>query len=135
MSAASRFDFDFSGGRYVDCFRELLRGSEISDGPDVGGTGHFAVNFKGGTGSTSAPWVTVLDATPENRDPGPTFGRRDTLRRHPGGALQRPKGAGVVALLNEGVGKKGLALILHEAATPTRWCWRRWTVTRQKRDG
>ena len=25
------------------------------------------------------------------------------------------KGAGVVALLNEGVGKKGLALILHEA--------------------
>ena len=43
------FDFDFSGGRYVDCFRELLRGSEISDGPDVGGTGHFAVDFKGGT--------------------------------------------------------------------------------------
>jgi hypothetical protein len=109
------FDFDFSGGEYVDCFRELLRGSEISDGPDLGGTGHFAVNFKGSTGSTPAIWLTVLDATPENPDPGPTFGAETLCADILVVPFNNTKGAGVGALLNEGVGKKGLALIIHEA--------------------
>ena len=41
------FDLDFSEGEYADCFREVLGGNEITDGPDLGGTGHSAVNFNG----------------------------------------------------------------------------------------
>ena len=109
------FDIDFSGGEYVDCFRELLRGSEISDGPDVGDTGHVAVNFMGATGSAPAPWVTVLDATPLNPDRGPTFDAGTLCADVLVVPFNNTKGAGVVSLLNEGPGKKGLALILHEA--------------------
>ena len=43
----SVFNFDFGGGQYTECFREVLRGSDILDGTDQGGTGHTAAQFHG----------------------------------------------------------------------------------------
>ena len=111
----SVFNLDFSGSQYTDCFRELLRGSDITSGADVGGTSHTAVNFTGAAGPAGSTWLTVYDATPLISDPGPTFGKEtlcaDVLIQPFNGG----KGAGVVALLTEGPGSKGLALILSDA--------------------
>ena len=43
----SAFDVTFGGSQYTDCFRDLLRGSDINAGTDVGSTGNTALNFHG----------------------------------------------------------------------------------------
>lgn len=114
------FDFDFASGEYADCFRGLVRASEISDGPDFGNTGQSAVNFKGGNGPTPGTWLTAYDATPKDSNPGPMFGAGTLCADILIVPFNNIKGAGVMTLLNEGVGKegvskKGLALVIHEA--------------------
>ena len=109
------FDFDFSGDAYARCFRDLLRGDEITAGLDLGGTGHTSLNVKGSSGSTPTTWLTVYDATPASPAAGPTFGAQTLCADVLIVPFNNIKGAGVVALLNEGAGKKGLALVIHEA--------------------
>lgn len=109
------FDFDFSGDAYARCFRELLRGDQIIAGKDLGDTGHTSLNVKGSSGSTPTTWLTVYDATPASPAGGPTFGAQTLCADVLTVPFNNIKGAGLVALLNEGVGKKGLALVIHEA--------------------
>src|SRR5262249_9256503 len=45
-------------------FRDVRRAAEINVGPDLGGTGHPAINFTGSTGSAGDTWLTVFDTTP-----------------------------------------------------------------------
>ena len=109
------FDIDFSGETYSTCFRALLRGNEITPGEDFGHTGHTSLNVKGMSGSTPTTWLTVYDTTPASPAAGPTFGAETLCADILTVPFDNIKGAGVVALLNEGVGKKGLALVIHEA--------------------
>jgi len=109
---ARTFSLDFADQEYPDCFRELVRGNEISDGPDLGGTGQFAVNFKGVSGSTPSVWLTIYDPADE---PAPTYGAGTVCADVLIVPFNNAKGAGVVSLMNEGVGKKGLGLVVHEA--------------------
>jgi hypothetical protein len=116
----SVFDFDFSGGAasnaaYSRCFRDLVRGGEINAGQDVGDQKHTSLNIMGSSGSTPTTWLTVYDATPRISDAGPTFAAQTLCADVLTVPFNNIKGAGVVALLNEGAGKKGLALVIHEA--------------------
>ena len=109
------FDFDFSANAYMRCFRDLVRGDEITAGLDLGGTGHTSLNVKGSSGSTPTTWLTVYDATPATPAAGPIFGAQTLCADILTVPFNNIKGAGLVALLNEGAGKKGLALVIHEA--------------------
>lgn len=116
----STFDFNFSDSQYANCFRDVLKGSLINDGLDSGGTLNTALNFTGSTGSTPSTWLTVLDQVPTDPAEDSTFGAQtlcaDVLI-HP---FNNAKGAGVVALLNEGAGQKGLALYISDAGSTDR---------------
>jgi hypothetical protein len=70
---------------------------------------------KGISGSTPTTWLTVYDAAPESPDAGPTFGAQTICADVQIVPFNNIKGAGVVALLNEQQGKKGLALVIYEA--------------------
>jgi hypothetical protein len=110
------FNFAFGLSQYPTCFRDLLRGGEINVGPDVGNTGNSALNFTGPVpqiGSTHT-WLTLYDTDPQTSAPDSTFGPgpqtlcADVLIER----FNNAKGAGVVALFNEGPGLKGLALYI-----------------------
>jgi hypothetical protein len=107
----SRYDFDFRRDTYSRCFRELLRGSEITAGQDLGNTGHTSLNVVGSSGTTPTTWLTVYDTPPAVAPTGVQTLCAD-VQIVP---FNNTKGAGVVALLNEGPGQKGLALVIHEA--------------------
>ncbi len=107
------FDFDFSGDAYARCFRDLLGGNDISAGQDLGGTGHTSLNLQGTSGSKPTTWLTVYDATPAPAA-GPTLGPQTLCADVLIVPFDNAKGVGVVALLNEGAGKKGLALVIHD---------------------
>ena len=109
------FDFDFSGTQYADCFRDVHRGGQINAGPDVGGTDHPSLVFTGQTGAGGATWLTVYDATPSTPTSGPTFGAETLCADVLFARFNNTKGAGLVALLNEGAGKRGLALLVSDA--------------------
>jgi DNA-binding beta-propeller fold protein YncE len=116
----SVFDFDFSdvdlsANAYSRCFRDLLGGSEITVGPDLGGTGYRSVNVQGVSGSTPTTWLTVYDATLASPAEGPPSGVQTFCADVQIVPFNNIKGAGVVAMLNEGPGQKGLALALYEA--------------------
>ena len=111
----SIFDFDFSVNAYSRCFRERLRGSEITDGVDLGGTGQTSLNVKGASGSTPTTWLTVYDATLASPAAGPPVGVQTFCADVQIVPFNNIKGAGVVAMLNEDQGQKGLALVLYEA--------------------
>jgi hypothetical protein len=111
----SVFDFDFSANAYLRCFRDLVRGDEITAGQDLGSTGHTSLNVRGSSGSTPSTWLTVYDATPATPAAGPIFGAQTLCADILTVPFNNIKGAGLVALLNEGAGKNGLALVIHEA--------------------
>jgi hypothetical protein len=112
----STFDFDFDGTEYDDCFRDVHLGGLINAGSDVGPLAdHPSLVFTGQTGSGGATWLTVYDTTPSTPAPGPTFGAETLCADVLFARFNNIKGAGVVALLNEGVGKSGLALIVSDA--------------------
>jgi len=113
----STFDLDFGGDTYARCFRNLLRGDEMVAGLDVGRAEpkHTALNVKGTSGSTPTTWLSVYDATPTDPTPGPTFGAQTLCADVLIVPFNNTKGAGLVALLNEGPGKRGLALVIYEA--------------------
>jgi hypothetical protein len=87
---------------------------------DLGPTGHTALNITGSAGSGGATWLTVVDQVPGDTAADNVYGSEflcaDILIQR----FDNTKGAGVVAFLNEGVGKKGLALILYNAGNTDR---------------
>ena len=109
----SVFDFDFSADAYSRCFRNLVGGSEITAGLDLGGTGYTSLNVKGVSGSTPTTWLTVYDATLAG--PAAAPGVQTLCADVQIVPFNNTKGGGVVALLNEGQGQKGLALVVYEA--------------------
>jgi hypothetical protein len=111
----SVFDFDFSADVYSRCFRDLVGGSEITAGHDLGGTGNTSLNVQGVSGSTPTSWLTVYDATLTSSAEGSTSGVQTLCADVQIVPFNNIKGAGVVALLNEGPGQKGLALVIYEA--------------------
>ena len=111
----SVFDFDFSADAYSRCFRDLLRGSEINAGLDLGGTGYTSLNVQGVSGTTPTTWLTVYDATLASPAGGSPSGVQTFCADVQIVPFNNIKGAGVVAMLNEDQGQKGLALVLYEA--------------------
>jgi hypothetical protein len=96
-------------------FRDVRRAADINIGTDLGGTGHPAINFTGSTGSGGDAWITVYDATPGTPDEDPVFGSvnlsADVLIQ----TYNNKKGAGLLALFNEGTGQKGLSLVVYDS--------------------
>jgi|SRR5262245_17595792 len=107
----------FMDKQYVMCFTDVRRGSDINDdnAPDLGGTGHTALNFTGGAGPAGDIWLTKYT-------PGGTTLICDGVAgiRLDGEVLihtyNNAKGVGLVALLNFAPteGGKGLAAILYD---------------------
>src|SRR5262249_52388024 len=100
--------------QYTTCFTDVRRGSDINDdnAPDLGGTGHTALNFTGGAGPAGDTWLTKY--TPE----GGTriFNGREGICVSADVLIHtynNTKGAGLVILLPP-EGGKGLALILYD---------------------
>jgi len=114
VTCPSNFDFNFSDSQYTNCFRDLLSGGDINAGFAVTDL-NTALNFTGSAGPTGRTWLTAYDKTPTNPDEGPTFGAETLCADVLIEKWNNTKGAGVVALLNEGVGKKGLALLVYDA--------------------
>ena len=117
-----RYHFDFASG-YPECFRDVQRGGGITPGMDLGLGRHTSLNITGSAGSGGATWLTIVDQVPggpegDNADNkyGSEFVCADILIQR----FDNTKGAGVVALLNEGVDKRGLALILYNAGNTDR---------------
>ncbi len=96
-------------------FRGVRRAGDINADQDLGGTGHPAIDFTGSTGAGGDAWITVYDTTPEARDEGPVYGTvslsADVLIH----THNNKKGAGLLALFNEGTGEKGLTLVLYDS--------------------
>jgi hypothetical protein len=72
------------------------------------------MNFTGTATSAGDVWITVYDATPATPDADPVFGSvhlaADVLTQ----SYSNRKGAGLLALFNEGAGQKGLSLVLYD---------------------
>jgi hypothetical protein len=124
--AASAGPFNFSDNQYDNNFTDVRRGADINDNnvPDLGGTGHTALNFIGGAGPAGDTWLTKY--TP--------WGYTKNFKGWSGICIQgdvlihtynNTKGAGLVTLLNsdeeerssaqdDGHPGKGLALILYD---------------------
>ena len=96
-------------------FRGVRRAGDINVDQDLGGTGNPAIDFTGSTGAGGDAWITVYDTTPEARDEGPVYGTvslsADVLIH----THNNKKGAGLLALFNEGTGEKGLTLVLYDS--------------------
>jgi len=107
--------YDFADTQYADDFTDVRRGALINGGgPDLGRTGHTALNFTGGVGTAGDTWLTKW--TPGGA-PGIFNGRCSTavaanVLIH---AFNNRKGVGLVALLNDAnPGDKGLVVILYD---------------------
>lgn len=103
--------FDFCDTEYGDNFTDVRRGAQINAGPDLGGTGHCAVNFTGSTGSAGDTWITRYDPAVGSDEFTGWNGlcmKADVLISR----FDNAKGAGLVALLQTDPGDKGLFLLL-----------------------
>jgi hypothetical protein len=83
-------------------------------GPDVCGTGHAALNFTGSAGAAGEAWIAVYDTTPADNSVENLYSSvnlsADLLFR----SFNNKKGAGVMALFNEGAADKGLAVVAYD---------------------
>jgi hypothetical protein len=91
-------------------FRDVRRPTQINVGPDLCGTGHASINFTGSAGAAGDTWITVYDPLPN--PPPVTFGSVHLSTDVQVKKFDNSKGAGLLALYNEAVGKKGLALLI-----------------------
>ena len=106
---------NFSDSQYTECFTDVRRGADINDNnaPDLGGTGHTALNFTGGAGPAGDTWLTKYTPNGHTTICNGAFGisvLADVLIH----TFNNTKGAGVVALLDSAPGGKGLAVILYD---------------------
>jgi len=94
-------------------FRDVRRPNEVTIGPDLGGTGHQALNFKGSAGAAGDTWITVYNPA---SNPSPvTFGSVHLSADVLIDPYNNLKGAGLLALYNEAPSTKGLALTVYSA--------------------
>ena len=107
---------NFTDNQYTMCFIDVRRGADINDNnaPDLGGTGHTALNFTGGAGPAGDTWLTKF--TPDGGSlicdgSIATINLAADVLIH---TYNNAKGAGLVALLDSARGGKGLALILYD---------------------
>ncbi len=121
------FDFDFSGTQYdntnppaAGCFRDVVRGGGINAGVDFGDGEDTALNITGAAAPGQRTWATVVDQNPSNGLADNLYESQflcaDILIQRG----QNAKGAGVLALFNEGAGNKGLALLITNAGNTNR---------------
>src|SRR5215813_6685620 len=103
---------NFSDNQYTECFTDVRRGPDINDNnaPDLGGTGHTALNFTGGAGPAGDTWLTKYTPNGGTRICRGAIVNADVLIH----TYNNTKGAGLVALLDAAPGGKGLALILYD---------------------
>src|SRR5262245_51565927 len=101
---------DFSDNQYTACFTDVRRGADINDNnaPDLGGTGHTAVNFTGGAGPAGDTWLTKFTPNGGTQICEGAAVFAEVLIH----TFNNTKGAGLVGLLDSAPGGKGLALIL-----------------------
>jgi hypothetical protein len=107
--------FDFSGTQYQDNFDGILRPGDITPGTDLAhppGVGHTSLNFQGHVGSGGGTWLTVLDSSTPLPEDGCLLSLTVDILFH---TFDNVKGAGLVALFNEEVGKQGVAVLLSDA--------------------
>jgi hypothetical protein len=90
----------------------VRRAGDINVGSDLGGTGHTAINFTGSTGSAGDAWITVYDTVPATLAEDSVYGTVSLTADALIQAYNNKKGAGLLALFNEGPGQKGLALVV-----------------------
>ncbi len=95
-------------------FRAVRRPDDITVGPDLGATGHPAINLTGSAGSGGDTWISVYDATPADDAVQNVFGNVGLAADVLVHAYNNKKGAGLLALFNEGAGKAGLALVVFD---------------------
>src|SRR5262245_49106659 len=105
----------FSDSQYTACFTDVCRGSDVNDdgAPDLGGTGHTALNFTGGAGPAGDTWLTRFTPNGTTR----TFDGKDAICMRADVLIHtynNTKGTGLVGLLNLAPGDKGLAVILYD---------------------
>src|SRR5262245_6250198 len=97
--AAPPIGINFSDSQYTTCFTDVRRGADINDdgAPDLGGTGHTALNFTGGAGPAGDTWLTKFTPNGTTVICGfPTQLQADVLIH----TYNNTKGAGLAALLN-----------------------------------
>jgi hypothetical protein len=87
---------------------------DINVGPDLGGTGQTAVNITGSAGPAGGTWIALYDTTPTDPSTKNLFGNVNLGADVLMSTFNNKKGGGLLALYNEGVGEKGLALILFD---------------------
>jgi hypothetical protein len=95
-------------------FRDVRRAPDINPGFDLCGTGNLAMNFTGSTGSAGDTWITVYDATPADDTVKNIYGSVSLSADVQIRRFNNRKGAGLLALFNEGASDKGLALIIYD---------------------
>jgi hypothetical protein len=105
ITFASDSDYNNATSQTTGVFRDFLGGAYISRGNDYGPTSHTALNFAaGGTGYTIAVYdTTPSDATVKNLLYGTVTVQGDFLTQN-----SNTKGAGPLAVFNEGTSQVGL---------------------------
>ena len=88
-------------------FRDVRRPNDINVGPDLGGTGHTAVNFTGSVGAAGDTWITVYDETPGTSDQTNFTGSINLSADVLSHRVNNKKGGGLLALYDEVNGEKG----------------------------
>ncbi len=82
---------------------------------DLGGTGHTSLNVKGSLREHADHLADGVRRHAREPGRGPSLGVQTLCADVQIVPFNNIKGAGVVALLNEGQGQKGLALVIYEA--------------------
>jgi len=116
ITFASAADYDNNAAQTTGWFRDVLNGSLINRGLDVGGTGHTALNFTGSDNNAAVLGrIAVYDTAPSTTSPtfftGDIAISADILI----GTVNNGKGAGIMTLFGESGSDAGLALFLSDA--------------------
>lgn len=130
ITFATAADYDNNAIQTTGFFRDFLNGSSINRGLDLGGAPtvacpasscsnpgtNTALNFTGSDNNSSPLGrVTLYDTTPATLTPTTFTGDMSMSADILISRFDNAKGAGLVTLFNEGVGKTGLALFLQDA--------------------
>ena len=109
-------DYDNNASQTTGVFRDVLNGAYISQGSDLGGTGHTALNFTGSDNNDPLKGrITLYDTSPSTTVPTLFSGNISISADILIHAHDNNKGAGILFLFNEGAGQNGLALHLWNA--------------------
>ena len=116
ITFAGPADYDNSAAQTTGTFRDVLNGSVINQGNDLGSTGHTALNFTGSdNNAATAGRNTLYDTNVTDGLPTLFSGNismsADILTHQ----FNNSKGAGLEFLFNEGTGKQGMSLSLWNA--------------------